>query len=87
MSAFAMYLLKASICLIAFYALYVVVFKNTTFFRFNRCYLLFSLLTSFVIPVIHLSLVMSQYEFMNMSSIDTSLIEYNPLYYPNRKQL
>src|SRR5687768_11786727 len=50
-----MYLLKVSACLLAFYALYFLFFKNKTFFHANRFYLLTSLLVSFIIPLTQLS--------------------------------
>lgn len=46
------YLLKVNICWAVFYGLYWILFRRHTFFFLNRCYLLFSLLISFVIPAI-----------------------------------
>ncbi|MGV3545902.1 MAG: M56 family metallopeptidase [Pedobacter sp.] len=44
------YLLKVSACLVLFFAFYLLVLKKLTFFKFNRFYLLASLLLSFAIP-------------------------------------
>jgi len=46
------YLVKATICLVPFYALYIIVLRRLTFFRWNRCYLLVSLALSMIIPVL-----------------------------------
>jgi N-acetylmuramoyl-L-alanine amidase len=47
------YFLKVVACSAAFYLLYYGLFSKLTFFSWNRWYLLFSLLTSLLIPVIH----------------------------------
>ncbi len=44
------YLLKVSACSALFFAFYLIVLRKLTFFRFNRFYLLGSLLMSFIIP-------------------------------------
>lgn len=44
------YLLKVSACSALFFAFYLLVLRKLTFFRFNRFYLLGSLLLSFIIP-------------------------------------
>ena len=63
MDALAVYLMKVSVCLIVFYALYAVLFANKTFFTFNRAYLLFALITSLIIPVLNFSKLEIQYAF------------------------
>ncbi|WP_264535976.1 M56 family metallopeptidase [Flavobacterium sp. N1736] len=45
------YLLKSGILLLIFYAVYKLWLENEKMFRFNRAYLLFSLVFSFVIPL------------------------------------
>ena len=45
------YLLKSGILLLVFYAVYKLVLENEKMFRFNRAYLLASLVFSFVIPL------------------------------------
>ncbi len=47
------YLLKVSACTVMFFAFYVVVLRKLTFFKFNRFYLLITLLISFIIPTLH----------------------------------
>lgn len=49
-----LYLTKASLAIILFYLVYVLVFKRLTFFVHNRFYLLGSLLFSLVLPFIQL---------------------------------
>ena len=53
---FGLYLFKVSVCSAAFYALYIFLFKDYTFFRFNRYYLLLALLASFIIPALEIPL-------------------------------
>lgn len=48
----SMYLFKVNICLTGFYLLYIVLFRNTTFFKVNRFYLMGGLLLSFIIPLV-----------------------------------
>ena len=63
MIAFAFYLLKVSVGLAAFYVLYVTLFKDYTFIRFNRYYLTSGLIVSFLIPVVNISLPVSSADF------------------------
>ncbi len=49
------YLLKVSLCWVVFYLLYFTLFSKTTFFRWNRAYLLGSLLLGFLLPTVDLS--------------------------------
>ena len=56
MILYLLYLLRVSLCIIAFYFLYAVLFKRTTFFQLNRLYLLSGLVLSFIIPVIQFSM-------------------------------
>ena len=46
------YLLKVSVCLLLFFATYKLFLSKLTFFKFNRVYLLSTLLISFVIPAL-----------------------------------
>ena len=45
------YLLRVSIAIAVFYIAYFLMFRNEKSFLFNRYYLIFSMLTSFVIPL------------------------------------
>jgi len=56
MVAWGIYLFKMSCCLTVFYVLYFLFFKNNTFFKVNRLYLLSGLLFSFIIPLLNLSI-------------------------------
>lgn len=53
---FLIFLLKVSACLVLFYAFYMVALRKLTFFKFNRFYLLSSLLLSFVIPMLQFTI-------------------------------
>jgi len=46
------YLLKVSVCLLIFFATYKLILSKLTFFKFNRIYLLSTLLISFGIPAL-----------------------------------
>jgi len=50
------YLIETSVCLIAFYLLYVLLLKKETFFQLNRFYLLGSALSSVIIPFVDFNL-------------------------------
>lgn len=46
------YLLEASLCMLGFYVLYILLYRKQTFFKVNRVYLTVTLLASLVIPLI-----------------------------------
>ena len=50
------YLIESSICLIAFYLLYVLLLKKETFFQLNRFYLLLSAISAVAIPFLDFDL-------------------------------
>lgn len=50
------YLLKVSAGLVLFFAFYLLVLQKLTFFKFNRFYLLGTLIVSFVIPTLHFTI-------------------------------
>jgi len=52
MDGLLLYLLKSAGCLALFYAAYWLLLKNETFFAWNRFYLIFAVLASFLIPLI-----------------------------------
>ncbi len=54
MTPFLLYQLKAGLCLMLFTGLYYVLFRRETFHRFNRLYLLSSIVLSVMIPAIQL---------------------------------
>ena len=55
MGAFIVYILEWSACLLAFLLLYKMCFSGTTFHRFNRFYLLGTLMVSAMLPLIHIA--------------------------------
>src|ERR1700704_2629668 len=75
MIAFGVYLLKVCVCLAVFYVLYLSLFRNITFFRLNRFYLLLGLIGSFIIPLLELSLLSNQYTITPAHSLMSSLGE------------
>jgi hypothetical protein len=72
------YLLEVSGCIAVVYLLYVVCFRNNTFFSLNRFYLLVGLLVSFVIPVVDLPEYLTrnhaQVSMITLHSIQTDYI-------------
>ena len=56
------YLLEVSVCLLLFYVFYRLFLAGSTFFLINRLFLIFSLISSFLIPVLHFSYVISPTE-------------------------
>jgi beta-lactamase regulating signal transducer with metallopeptidase domain/lipopolysaccharide export system protein LptA len=50
------YLLKVSACTALFFAFYLLVLRNLTFFKINRFYLLLTLLLSFLIPTLNFTI-------------------------------
>ena len=50
------YLLEVSACITLFFGFYFLVLRRLTFFRFNRFYLLGTLVLSFIIPAMHINL-------------------------------
>ena len=55
MGAFVIYILEWSACLLAFLLLYKMCFSGSTFHRFNRLFLLGSVVLSAVLPLIHIA--------------------------------
>ncbi|MBS1979112.1 MAG: peptidoglycan DD-metalloendopeptidase family protein [Bacteroidetes bacterium] len=60
MSHYGIYVLQVCLCTTVFYLLFVVLFKNLTFFSLNRFYLLSGLILSFLIPLIKISFLPSE---------------------------
>lgn len=69
------YTLKVSVCLIIFYSFYLLALRKSTLFSINRSYLLFTLLFSFVIPVLKFSFFESQSSTVITKIINTTLID------------
>ena len=70
----AMYLLQVSACITAFYILYLIFFRNSTFFSANRIYLLVALLFSFIIPVLDFSMVAADYHLPSTDFLNTNAL-------------
>ena len=67
-----MYLLQVSACISAFYFLYLIFFRNSTFYRANRIYLLVALLFPFIIPVLDFSTVAADYHLPSSDFLNTN---------------
>jgi len=50
------YLLKVTVCTAIFFSFYLLILRKLTFFRINRFYLLITLLLSFIIPAVQLTI-------------------------------
>ena len=70
----ATYLLQVSACISAFYILYLIFFRNSTFFRTNRIYLIVALLFSFIIPVLDFSIVAADYHLPSTGFLGTNAL-------------
>ena len=70
----AMYLLQVSACISVFYILYLIFFRNSTFFRANRIYLIVALLFSFIIPVLDFSMVAADYHLPATGFLSTNAL-------------
>lgn len=55
LGAFVVYILEWALTLLIFYALFKLCFYNSTLHRFNRCYLLGSVVVSMILPLIHIN--------------------------------
>jgi len=81
------YLLKVSVCLLVFFAAYKLLLSKLTFFKFNRVYLLSTLLISFIIPsltiehkqevVIHQPISKSAISYSNDKAFEHDFVEDN----------
>jgi beta-lactamase regulating signal transducer with metallopeptidase domain len=78
MITLGLYLLKVSVCLGLFYALYLVLFRNHTFFAVNRYYLVIGLILSFVVPFVEIPLSESNRDGVLLRSLESSF--YEPVY-------
>ena len=68
----ATYLLQVGACITAFYILYLMFLRNSTFFRANRIYLMVALLFSFIIPVLDFSIVAADYHLSSTNFLGTN---------------
>ncbi|WP_276373061.1 M56/M15 family metallopeptidase [Chryseolinea sp. H1M3-3] len=83
------YLIQVNACITIFYILYVIFFRNLTFFLVNRIYLVVCLLGSFILPLLNFSSVAPDYhltasDFISSTSFqalqqDTEILLESPL--------
>ncbi len=72
------YLLKSFVCLTIFLIVYQLVLKPTSFFNFNRYYLLFGLILSFILPTINIKHNVVVTDIQKTSSILSDHIKTSP---------
>ena len=70
----ATYLLQVTACISTFYIIYLLFFRNSTFFRANRIYLLVALLFSFIIPVLDFSTAAADYHLPSTNFLNTNAL-------------
>ncbi len=68
-----LYLFQVAFCIGMFYLLYIILFKNTTFFMVNRIYLLSGVALSFIIPTLDFSLSEVDYHVRSWELSETLL--------------
>jgi N-acetylmuramoyl-L-alanine amidase len=66
------YFIEASGCVTIFYCLYLIAFRNTTFFRANRIYLVAGIILSFIIPSLDNPFVAADYHVLPTSFAEPS---------------
>ena len=81
MEGYWWYLLKVSVCIIAFYGFYVLTLRKCTFFFLNRLYLILGFLISFIIPVLNVSIFENQSNTVLSNIINPVLIETEYVFY------
>ncbi len=62
MAKFILYLIESGLCLSLLYLVYFLFLKKETYFNFNRIYLLGIMITALVIPLLHVTIVVSSFE-------------------------
>jgi len=75
MITYWMYILKVNICLIVLYAFYLTFMRSSTFFKINRLYLVISIIISFIIPILNISIFKGHSNSMFHQIMIPSLIE------------
>ncbi len=79
MGSFVVYILEWALCLSAFLLLYKMCFSGCTFHRFNRLFLLGSVVVSALLPLIHITLGEQMEPIAELCRVNTSQIEPLPV--------
>ena len=66
------YFIEANVCLIVFYGIYHLFLKNTTFFQYNRIYLLVSLVLCLLLPAMNIPITTEILRFDQLTQIEQS---------------
>jgi len=66
------YLIELNVCFLAFFGLYFLLFRNLSFFKFNRVYLIFTVLFSLLLPLLNFEIGS---EAMALSTIQLETIQ------------
>lgn len=74
MATFIFYLLKSSICLLVFYIFYRILLSKETYFSLNRYFIISSVILSFLIPIIYITIDFPASNFNNSILLDTVVI-------------
>src|ERR1700712_3933026 len=68
------YLLEANLYLVAFYLLYVLLFRSETLYQLNRVYLLVTSLLAFIIPLLQLGILKPHLTATPMVFVDNDMM-------------
>lgn len=83
MGAFLVYIIKSSLCVLAFYLGYKILLSRDTFHRLNRILILSCLALSLLIPLVHLSIQETTLVNTPMLNLETILMQGNLAYLPD----
>jgi len=86
MGTFIFYLFKSSICLLVFYIFYWIFLRKETYFTLNRCFLIASVILSFVIPAINITIDLSSSNYNNSILLEPVVItpkDFHEVYFSN----
>lgn len=77
MGSFVVYIIEWALCLSAFLLLYKMCFSGSTFHRFNRMFLLGSVIVSAMLPLIHITTTEQMEPIAEVCRVNT--VEYEPI--------
>lgn len=75
MGLFLLYIIKSSICLTLFYLFYILIMRNSTFFRFNRMTLLIGTVVCILLPFFTITVSEKQSVQIPMQTLSEMLTE------------
>ena len=77
MGSFVIYIIEWALCLSAFLLLYKMCFSGSTFHRFNRMFLLGSVIVSALLPLIHITTTEQMEPIAEVCRVNTT--QYEPI--------